>query len=154
MTSPDDRAPQLEILHDGGCSLCAKEIRLLRKLDRKGRILLTDIQAPDFDATALGTDHDTLMRRIHGRLPDGTWIEGVEVFRRAYAAIGLGWLVPLTRLPGIRALLDAGYVRFARWRYERRLREGCAIPPRESAKAPRPAATAPAPDGERPAAEG
>ena len=33
------------------------------------------------------------MAQIHGRLPDGTWLQGVEVFRRLYAAIGFGSLV-------------------------------------------------------------
>jgi predicted DCC family thiol-disulfide oxidoreductase YuxK len=56
--------------------------------------------------------------RIHGRLPDGTLVEGVEVFRRLYAAVGLGILVAATRLPGIAQLLDLGY----RWFAKNRLR--------------------------------
>ena len=124
-----DETFEVEIFYDGDCSLCAKEIGLLRWLDRgRGRIRFTDIVAPDFDAVAHGSTFEDLMLRIHGRLSDGTWIEGVEVFRRAYGAVGFRWIIPLTRLPGIRALLDAGYVRFARWRYRRRCRSGtCAI---------------------------
>ena len=69
------------------------------------------------------------MRRIHGRLPDGTWIEGVEVFRQMWAAVGFRWLVPVTRLPGVRHLMQFGYVRFARWRYRRRCYSGtCPVP--------------------------
>lgn len=122
-------APEVEVFFDGGCSLCSREIALLRRLDRRDRVLWTDIDAPGFDASPLGTDRDTLMRRIHGRLPGGEWIEGVEVFRRTWSAIGLGWLVPLTRLPGVRHLLDGSYVLFARWRYARRARAGaCPLP--------------------------
>ena len=55
-----------------------------------------------------------LMDRIHGRLPDGSWIEGVEVFRQLYSAIGLWWLVPITRLPGLSHLLELGYRVFAK----------------------------------------
>ena len=54
------------------------------------------------------------MDEIHGRLPDGQWITGVEVFRRLYAAVGLGPLVSLTRLPGISHGLEAGYQVFAK----------------------------------------
>jgi hypothetical protein len=54
------------------------------------------------------------MDRIHGRLPDGTVVEGVEVFRRLYAAVGFGPLVALTRLPGVSQLLDLAYHAFAK----------------------------------------
>jgi predicted DCC family thiol-disulfide oxidoreductase YuxK len=47
-------------------------------------------------------------------LPDGRILEGVEVFRQLYAAVGFGPLVAVTRLPGISALLDRGYRYFAR----------------------------------------
>lgn len=104
----------VEVFFDGGCPLCRREIAMLRRLDRKRRICFTDIAAPEFNAGALGQTQDDLMREIKGRLPDGTWISGVEVFRRLYGAVGFHWLVPITRLPGIRHLLDIGYRVFAR----------------------------------------
>ncbi|MBT8493491.1 MAG: DUF393 domain-containing protein [Deltaproteobacteria bacterium] len=104
---------RVEVFHDGDCPLCNREIRMLRRLDRKKRIRFTDIAARDFDPGPLGTTMDALMERIHGRLPDGSWIEGVEVFRQLYSAIGLWWLVPITRLPGISHLLELGYRVFA-----------------------------------------
>jgi len=106
--------PSVEIFYDGECPLCTREVALLRRYDRRAGILFTDIAAQGFDAGALGLTQHDLMARIHGRLRDGTVIEGVEVFRRAYQAIGLGLLVPLTRLPGISQLLDAAYRLFAR----------------------------------------
>jgi predicted DCC family thiol-disulfide oxidoreductase YuxK len=54
------------------------------------------------------------MSRIHGVLADGTLIEGVEVFRRLYTAIGLGWVVAPTRWPLLRGLFDRAYRGFAR----------------------------------------
>jgi predicted DCC family thiol-disulfide oxidoreductase YuxK len=110
MTKPLD----VEIFFDGECPLCTREVALLRRRDRRARILFTDIAAHDFDASTLGVTQQDLMARIHGRLPDGTLIEGVEVFRRAYSAIGLGPLVSMTRLPGVHQLLDAAYRLFAR----------------------------------------
>ena len=43
-------------------------------------------------------------------------VEGVEVFRRLYTAVGFGPVVALTRLPGVRQLLDLAYHAFAKHR--------------------------------------
>jgi predicted DCC family thiol-disulfide oxidoreductase YuxK len=116
----DDRpatpgAPEITVFFDGECPLCRREVAALRRLDRgRNRIGLLDIAAPDFDPHRLGLQHDALMSRIHGQLPDGRIVEGVEVFRRAYAAVGLGWLLAWTRWPGLSRLADAGYRWFAR----------------------------------------
>ncbi|MEY4578451.1 MAG: hypothetical protein RL701_3154 [Pseudomonadota bacterium] len=105
-----------EVFFDGACPLCSREISALRKLDRRERILFTDIAAAGFDATAVGLTHTQLMASIHGRKANGEIVEGVEVFRQLYAAGGLGPLVALTRLPGIRGTLDLGYALFAKQR--------------------------------------
>ena len=107
---------EVEVFFDGDCPLCLREIRMLQRLDRDGHILFTDIAAPGFDPIGTGREWDELMARIHGRLPDGTLIEGVEVFRRLYAAVGFRRLVSLSRLPGVRHLLELGYRFFARYR--------------------------------------
>ena len=90
----------VEIFFDAECPLCKREVALLQRMDKKRQLRFTDIAAPGFDAHALGKQHHELMARIHGRLPDASWLEGVEVFRRAYAAVGFGPLVAITRLPG------------------------------------------------------
>ena len=87
---------------------------MLRGRDRRQRIRFVDIAATGFDAASVGLTWGTLMDRIHGRLPDGTLVEGVDVFRRLYAAVGFGPLVALTRLPGITQLLDVAYRAFAK----------------------------------------
>jgi predicted DCC family thiol-disulfide oxidoreductase YuxK len=104
----------LELFYDGECPLCRREVAMLRRLDRDGRVQFTDIAAPGFDPTPLGRSHADLMARIHARLPDGQLIEGVEVFRLVYAAVGFGSLVAFSRLPGLRKLLDLGYDVFAK----------------------------------------
>ena len=105
----------VEVFFDGACPLCVREIRMLQRLDRRrARIRFTDIAAPGFDAANLGRSWADLMDRIQGRLPDGTWIEGVEVFRRLYAAVGFGALVFVTRLPGISHALELSYRLFAK----------------------------------------
>jgi predicted DCC family thiol-disulfide oxidoreductase YuxK len=104
----------VEVFYDGECPLCMREIRMLRRFDRRRRIGFIDISARGFDAASIGLTQEALMDRIHGRLPDGTLIEGVEVFRRLYAAVGFAPVVALTRLPGISRLLDLAYGAFAR----------------------------------------
>lgn len=111
MTAP---AVDLELFYDGACPLCAREARALRRLDRRGRLKLTDLAAPGFDSDETGVPMERLLARIHGRLPDGTIVEGVEVFRKAYEAVGLRLLVAPTRLPGVSRLLDRAYAWFAR----------------------------------------
>lgn len=104
----------LEVFHDGACPLCAREIGWLRRLDRQNRIVFTDIADPSFDPDSVGLTMDALMARIHGRLPDGRVLEGLEVFRQLYAAVGFRRLVAFSRAPGVAQVLDAGYRLFAR----------------------------------------
>jgi predicted DCC family thiol-disulfide oxidoreductase YuxK len=104
----------LEVFYDGGCPLCRREIDMLRRRDRHGRIRFTDIDAADFASESTGRSYDDLMARIQARLPDGAWIEGVEVFRRLYAAAGFRRLVRISRLPIIAPLLEIAYRLFAR----------------------------------------
>jgi predicted DCC family thiol-disulfide oxidoreductase YuxK len=127
MTSYD-----VEVFYDGACPLCVRETDMLRARDRRARIRFTDIAAEGFDAAAVGVPWEVLMARIHGRLPDGTLIQGVEVFRRLYAAVGFGPLVAVSRVPGLSHLLDLAYRVFAknRLRLTGRCADGaCATPP-------------------------
>jgi len=131
---------RIKVLYDGACPLCLREVRFLRGRDQAGRIAFEDIAAPGFDASAYGLDQATAMARIHGILPNGTRIEGVEVFRQLYAQVGLGWLLAPTRWPGLRPVFDAAYRAFARNRLRLTGRsepactqESCAAPAREHA---------------------
>jgi predicted DCC family thiol-disulfide oxidoreductase YuxK len=106
---------EIRILYDGECPLCSREVRFLERPDRnRGRIQLEDISRADFDPAAYGLDARQMMARIHGVLPDGSVVEGLGVFRRAYAAVGLGWLLAPTRWPGLWRLADWAYRVFAR----------------------------------------
>jgi predicted DCC family thiol-disulfide oxidoreductase YuxK len=107
--------PQFTILIDGECPLCAKEAAFMRRLDKgRGRLAIVDLAAPGFDAGTYGTTFDAVMGEIHGVTPDGRLIKGVEVFRRAYAAVGWGWLLAPTAWPGLRWISDRAYRWFAR----------------------------------------
>lgn len=109
--------PEFTILIDGDCPLCRHEANLMRRLDRgRGNLELIDIAEPGFDAGRYGTTFDAVMGHIHGVLPDGRLVTGMEVFRRAYAAVGCGWVLGWTRLPVISWVADRVYAFFARYR--------------------------------------
>eukprot|EP00951_Prasinocladus_malaysianus_P007329 scaffold52748_cov12-Prasinocladus_malaysianus.AAC.1 len=61
----------------------------------KGKIDFVDIASenysPEKNMVGIGgLEFETVMKSIHGILPDGTVISGIEVFRRLYEAVGLG----------------------------------------------------------------
>ena len=95
---------------------------MIRRLDVNDRLSLTDIAAENFDPSNLGKSLDTLMREIHGRQADGSWIVGVEVFREIYARVGFAGLTSISRWPVVRSLLNVGYTCFAWPRYQLALR--------------------------------
>lgn len=105
----------IKVLIDGTCPLCRREADLWRRLDRgRGRIVLEDIAAADLDPTECGPTREQAMAEVHGILPSGELVRGIEVFRRAYAAVGWGWLLAPASWPLLRPLFDRGYRWFAR----------------------------------------
>jgi len=125
------QAWQIEVFFDGACPLCRKEIRMLQWLDRRQRIRFTDITAADFAAQDYGKTTQQFMDEIQGRLPDNSWITGVEVFRRLYGAVGFGWITWATRLPLVSHVLEWGYRKFAknRLKWTGRCTDSCLITP-------------------------
>jgi predicted DCC family thiol-disulfide oxidoreductase YuxK len=132
MVPTKDPTWQIRILIDGECPLCAREGRYLERLDGgRGGIQLEDLSSADFDPSKYGLDQATVEARIHGILPDGTVVEGVEVFSRAYSAVGVTWVATLSEWRGVRWLLDRLYLVFAknRLRITGRAPKQCAIGP-------------------------
>ncbi len=109
--------PRLLLLYDGDCPICVFEMRRLRALDRRGRLDRVNVAAPGFEPARYGTTLDALMGRMHAVAPDGRLLIGMDAIRAAYGAVGLGWLLAPTRLPGVRAIADRAYLAFARHRY-------------------------------------
>ena len=105
-----------EVFFDGQCPLCKREIDMVRRKDKLGRLKLTDISTGEYQTLA-GRNLVDMMKKIHGRCADGTFVTGVEVFREIYSRIGLGWLVSVSRLPVLKQLLDVAYRVFAYFRF-------------------------------------
>lgn len=123
VTAKDDmvRLPgehwQIKLLYDGACPFCRREVHWLKRRDRVDAIALEDISTPEFDPGRYGLTQKTVDGKIHALLPDGRTITGMEVFRRLYASVGLGWLLAPTGWPGLQPVFDAGYRQFARHRH-------------------------------------
>lgn len=109
---------KIKLLYDGECPLCVREVNFLTKKDRgRGIIKFVDIADLEYSPqNHAGIDFATAMGRIHAVLPDNTIIKNIEVFRRVYEALGMGWIYALTKLPGIGAIADWVYGLWADWR--------------------------------------
>jgi predicted DCC family thiol-disulfide oxidoreductase YuxK len=109
---------QIKLLYDGECPLCLREVNFLRQRDAgRGLVKFVDIAAADYKPEQNGgVDFETAMGRIHAVLPDGTVIQDIEVFRRVYEILGMGWVYAVTKLPIIGAIANWIYGIWARWR--------------------------------------
>ena len=103
----------LTVFYDGACPICAREMALMKRLDRTQRLTLLDFSLAGFAAPADLAVTD-LSAVIHAQWADGTVITGVEVFRAIWEAIGLGFLSRLSRLPLVAPLMVTAYRWFAR----------------------------------------
>lgn len=103
----------IKIFFDGACPICAREMQFLKRRDKIGRLQFENISQPNFDHSIFPNlkNADVI---IHGMLPNGEMVSGVEVFRIAYRAVGLGWLLAPTAWPILRLIFDAAYLVFAR----------------------------------------
>lgn len=109
---------QIKLLYDGECPLCVREVNFLQKKDSgRGLVSFVDIADDNYTPEANGgIDFETAMGRIHAVLPDGTIIKNVEVFRRVYEVLGMGWIYAITKLPIVGAIADRLYEIWADWR--------------------------------------
>ena len=104
---------RLTVWHDGDCPLCAREIALMRRLDRRGAIAFVDARGASPDCPI---DRDALLSRFHAR-EDGELLSGAAAFGAMWRAIPL--LRPLglaARNPPVLAGLERAYRLFLRAR--------------------------------------
>lgn len=98
---------------DGACPLCRREISLMQRLDRRGRIAFVDVATPD---SVCPIDRTALLARFHAE-EDGRLYSGAAAFAAMWRAIPM--LRPmgmLARRPIVLRLLEGAYVRFLRVR--------------------------------------
>ena len=109
---------KIRLLYDGECPLCVREVNFLTKQDAgRGIVDFVDIADLNYDPKDnAGIDFATAMGRIHAVLPNGTVIKNVEVFRRVYEELGMGWIYAITKVPLLGAIADWLYSIWADWR--------------------------------------
>jgi predicted DCC family thiol-disulfide oxidoreductase YuxK len=112
----DPHTYPLTLLYDGTCPVCNLEMDNLKARSSEGLLRFVDISLPGFDPTPYGATLPAMNALIHAQRADGSLVIGVEVFRLAYAAVGLGRLTAPTGWPVLRPLVDAAYAVFARHR--------------------------------------
>lgn len=88
------------VWYDGGCPLCVREIALMDRLDRHGRIEFVNL---DRDDASCPVDRDLLLRRMHAREGTGPLVDGAAAFAAMWRAIPA--LRPLGLLAKNRAVL-------------------------------------------------
>lgn len=118
MSNNNNNSWKIKLLYDGECPLCLREVNFLQKRDRgRGLIAFVDIAEDSYQVEDNGDiSFETAMGRIHALLPDGTIIKNVEVFRRTYEILGLGWIYGATQWPVIGFFADKLYEIWADWR--------------------------------------
>ncbi len=114
MTAGHSNPYPLTVFFDGECPICAREIALLKRLNRKNRVHFVDFAEPAFDPKRAGFGREELAQVIHARWADGSVVIGVDVFREVWTALGFGLLARVSRLPFIDRVLAWGYDWFAR----------------------------------------
>lgn len=109
---------KIKLLYDGECPLCVREVNFLTKKDRgRGIVEFVDIADENYKPESnANIDFATAMGRIHAILPDGSTIKNVEVFRRVYEELGMGWIYAVTKIPVTGAIADWIYGIWADWR--------------------------------------
>lgn len=107
--------PALTLLYDGGCPLCLREVELLGRKDRQRhgeqlKLAFVDIDQPEYNPDSYaGISYREAMGRIHAIDASGAVLRDVDVFRRAYDLIGMGWLYAPTQWPLLRPLTNLAY---------------------------------------------
>jgi predicted DCC family thiol-disulfide oxidoreductase YuxK len=101
------------VWYDGACPLCIREIAMMRRLDRAGRIDFINVADPN---ASCPLDRTLLLARFHAS-ENGMILSGAAAFAAMWRAIPL--LRPLglaARNRTILALLERGYLLFLRIR--------------------------------------
>ena len=99
----------LTVWYDGACPLCLREIRVMRRLDRRGAIRFLDLTD---GAVACPRERSLMLERLHCE-ERGQMLSGAAAFAALWRAIPvLRPLGELARIPGVLRLLERVYCRF------------------------------------------
>lgn len=97
------------VLYDHACPLCRAEMQRLKALDHDAKLILLDINSPEFSEAIWGVSREEASAALHVFTPDAKWLIGMPAIRHVYAQVGLGWLMAPTAWPLLSPLADLAY---------------------------------------------
>ncbi|MFT7109135.1 MAG: putative DCC family thiol-disulfide oxidoreductase YuxK [Psychrobacter glaciei] len=117
------------IFYDGSCGLCKREIAHYQKLDKGNDIEWVNIISADLELKKMGIRFVDAMEVLHGVNKKGEVIKGVENFLMIWEQLPqYRWLAFIVRALRLKTIMQWCYLHFAKWRFKRRIAEGCDIP--------------------------
>ena len=104
-------------LFDGGCPLCLRETRFLKKKDSSNKINFIDINNDNYNPSLYkDISYSEAMSNLHGILENGDIIKGLDVLAYSYKLIGLGWVYYPLKIEFLAPLLRLIYQYWAKHR--------------------------------------
>ena len=104
-------------LFDGGCPLCLRETRFLKKKDSSNKINFIDINNDSYNPSLYkDISYVEAMSNLHGILENGDIIKGLDVLAYSYELIGLGWVYYPLKIDFLAPLLRLFYQYWAKYR--------------------------------------
>ena len=108
---------KLIFLFDGGCPLCLRETKFLKKKDLLNKIKFIDINNENYNPSLYqGISYVDAMANLHGILENGEIIKGLDVLAYSYKLIGLGWVYYPLKIDLIAPVLKLLYQFWAKYR--------------------------------------
>ena len=106
----------LQVMFDGSCPLCRREVGVYRNLTPTEPIVWVDVSDALFSLPA-GIERAQFMRRFHVRTANGTMLSGAAAFVALWRTLpGWRWLGKIGGLPGVTPMLEILYRGFLRVR--------------------------------------
>jgi predicted DCC family thiol-disulfide oxidoreductase YuxK len=84
MNTPLPPNPEVTVWFDGACPLCRREIALMRRLDRAGRIAFLDVAG---EGAACPIDRAALLARFHAQERGRPIVSGAAAFAAMWRAV-------------------------------------------------------------------
>ena len=104
-------------LFDGGCPLCLRETKFLKKKDSSNKIDFIDINKESYNPSLYrDISYADAMSNLHGILENGDIIKGLDVLAHSYKLIGLGWVYYPLKIEFLAPLLRLIYQYWAKYR--------------------------------------
>ena len=108
---------KLTFLFDGGCPLCLRETRFLKKKDFSKKINFVDINDKNYNPSLYqDISYEEAMSNLHGILENGDIIKGLDVLAYSYELIGFGWVYYPLKIEFLNPILRLFYKYWAKYR--------------------------------------